>query len=212
MIKTLVQCDFDNTITDTDISFLLLDVFGDKSWRELFREYQQGKLTLAYFNSTAFGTVKAGRQEMLDYIKGKFNIRPGFKKMVQYCKQKDYRLVVVSNGLDIYVEDIFNNAGLPGIEFHAATTEFHPNRLKVQYVSPDGKVLEREFKNSYVNLFLNEGYQITYTGDGSSDFMPAKRCYRIFARESLLERCRQNNVTCTPFDDFNDIIKAMDSR
>jgi 2-hydroxy-3-keto-5-methylthiopentenyl-1-phosphate phosphatase len=211
MLKTLIQCDFDNTITDIDISFLLLDVFGDSSWRELFRQYQQGKLTLAKFNGDAFGMVKASRQVMLDYIKDKFSVRPGFSDMVRLCQQKGHRFVVVSNGLDFYIEEILKNVGLSGIEFHAAKTEFHPQRLKVQYIGPDGKVLEREFKNSYVNMFLNEGYRIIYAGDGSSDFIPAKRCYRVFARENLLSRCRQDGVDCIPFTDFTDIIKTIDS-
>jgi len=32
---TLVQCDFDGTITDGDVSFQILDEFTGTGWREL---------------------------------------------------------------------------------------------------------------------------------------------------------------------------------
>ena len=37
--KTLVQCDFDGTITEEDVSFMLLDAFADRDprrWRQLY--------------------------------------------------------------------------------------------------------------------------------------------------------------------------------
>ena len=36
--KTIVQCDFDGTITDKDVSFLLLNHFADGNWRQLLDE------------------------------------------------------------------------------------------------------------------------------------------------------------------------------
>ena len=34
-MKTLVQCDFDNTIAESDVSFMLLDAFADGDWQQL---------------------------------------------------------------------------------------------------------------------------------------------------------------------------------
>ncbi len=33
--KTLVQCDFDGTVTEEDVSFMLLDAFANGGWRQL---------------------------------------------------------------------------------------------------------------------------------------------------------------------------------
>jgi 2-hydroxy-3-keto-5-methylthiopentenyl-1-phosphate phosphatase len=211
MTKILIQCDFDGTVTDEDVSFLLLDAFSDIDWREYFSRYQEGKITVGRFNRLAFGTVKASRREMLDYIRGKFSVRRGFKNLARLCRQKGFRFVIVSNGLDFYIEEVLKAQGLSGLEFHAAKTGFDPQGLKVQYIGPDGTVLDSDFKDSYVSSFLNEGNRVIYIGDGRSDLAPAKRCHHIFARESLLERCQQNGIACTPFVDFNDIIRTMES-
>jgi len=38
-MKTMVQCDFDGTITEEDVSFFLLDTFADGDWRQLWKDY-----------------------------------------------------------------------------------------------------------------------------------------------------------------------------
>ena len=38
--KILIQCDFDGTITEEDISFLLLDAFASSDWRQLLSGYK----------------------------------------------------------------------------------------------------------------------------------------------------------------------------
>jgi 2-hydroxy-3-keto-5-methylthiopentenyl-1-phosphate phosphatase len=81
-------------------------------------------------------------------------------------------------------------------------------------VGPDGTVLDSGFKESFTRLFLADGYRVVYIGDGRSDFAPASMCQQVFAvvdNNSLLARCREGNVDCHPFDDFHDVIGAIDS-
>ena len=58
-MKTLVQCDFDGTITEEDMGFLLLDSFASKDWRRLLTEYREGRMSVGRFNTKAFAMVKA---------------------------------------------------------------------------------------------------------------------------------------------------------
>jgi 2-hydroxy-3-keto-5-methylthiopentenyl-1-phosphate phosphatase len=60
--KTVVQCDFDGTITEKDVSFLLLDNFAEGNWRQLFKEYTESKMPVGTFNRRAFAMVKAARR------------------------------------------------------------------------------------------------------------------------------------------------------
>jgi 2-hydroxy-3-keto-5-methylthiopentenyl-1-phosphate phosphatase len=209
--KTLIQCDFDGTVTYKDVSFLLLDAFVGYEWRDYLDQYQEGKISVGEFSRKSFGMVKASRQQMLDYIKNRVRIRPGFKQFVQFCKSKDFSLVVVSNGLDFYIDNILKNLGLVDIEYHAAETIFNPGVLQVRYVNPEGKTIDTDFKLSYMEKFLDEGYEVVYIGDGNSDFVPAQKCHRIFATNSLLRRCKYHDLACAPFSDFFDIVKVMET-
>ncbi len=208
--KTLVQCDFDGTITEEDVSFLLLDAFADGDWRQLFREYEKGKISVGRFNMKAFAMVKADRASLLEVVKGKMKVRPGFHELVACCRSKGFRFVIVSNGLHFYIEEILRDIGMADIEVFAAQTRFHPEGVNVQYIGPDGKYLDSEFKVAYVNSFLREGYRIIYAGNGTSDIAPASQCHYIFATGTLLAHCKQADLGCTPFTDFNQVIKVLE--
>jgi 2-hydroxy-3-keto-5-methylthiopentenyl-1-phosphate phosphatase len=210
MEKTLVQCDFDGTVTYKDISFMLLDAFVGFEWREYLDRYQEGKITVGEFSRRTFRMVKATREEMLSFMKNRVRMRPGFKQFVQLCKDKNYRLVIVSNGFDFYIGDILKRLGSGHIEYHAAEAIFRPEGLDLRYTNPEGKEIDADFKLSYMQKFLGDGYRVIYVGDGNSDFDPARRCYRVFATDSLLRRCQYRNIPCIPFNDFFDIIKVME--
>ena len=207
--KILVQCDFDGTVTEQDISFLLLDEFANGDWHILNEQYTTGKLTVGQFNEKAFGLITAGKETMLDFIKSRARIRKGFKDFVNLCSEKGLRLVIVSNGLEFYIENILTDNGLSEIEFHAAKTKFIPQGLKTRFQGPDGKLVDKDFKIGYVNHFLNEGYKIIYIGDGNSDLYPAKLCHSVFAIDNLLKNCRLTGIICNPFEDFTDITKIL---
>ncbi len=208
--KTLVQCDFDGTITEKDVSFVLLDTFADGDWRKMLREYHEGKISVGYFNRTAFAMVKANKQALIKVTKSKMKIRPGFHEMVACCRRKGFRFVIVSNGLDFYIEEILRDSGVGDIEVLAAKTHFNPAGLKVQYIGPDGSHLDEDFKGAYVNLFLSQGYRIIYVGNGTSDFSPARRRHYVFATGDLLTHLKQANLDCVPFTNFGEVVKIIE--
>ncbi len=163
------------------------------------------------FNSEAFSTVKADKKSLLEIVRKKAKVRPGLQELVESCRRKDYRLVIVSNGLRFYIDDILHDIGLDDLEVVAAETEFHPEGLKVQYIGPDGKYLDNDFKIAYANSFLEQGYRLIYLGNGSSDLAPARKSGHIFATGTLLKRCRSEKLSCTPFTDLRQVADAIES-
>jgi len=210
-MKMIIQCDFDGTLTVEDMGFYLLDTFARGDWRQWLQQYRDKKITVGEFNSRAFATVRTDKQELLAATLSQVKLRDWFRELVAYCQEKGFRLVVVSNGLDFYITSILNDAGLGDIEAHAATTWFHPGGLKVKYIGPDGVPLDSDFKAAYTRLFLEQGYQVAYVGNGPSDINPASLSQHIFARDGLLEYCQEKNLPCQPFDDLHDVIKGLES-
>jgi 2-hydroxy-3-keto-5-methylthiopentenyl-1-phosphate phosphatase len=209
-MKTLVQCDFDGTVTEEDASFFLLDAFAQGDWRRLLREYKEHKISVGEFNTKAFAMVKDDKPKLLEELKDKVKVRAGLHELVNYCLRKGFRLVIVSNGLDFYIKAVLKDLGLDGIEVHAAQASFHPEGMKVQYVGPDGKRLEDDFKEAYIKSFLKLGYRVIYVGNGDSDFAPAKYAHYVFATGELLAYCKENNLNYKPFEDFIDIVRYID--
>ena len=209
-MKTLVQCDFDGTITEEDTSFFLLDTFANGDWRQLLREYKQHRISVGRFNAKAFSMIRADKPTLLKALESKIKVRAGFDELVNYCRKKGFRLVIVSNGLDFYIEATLKDLGLNNLEVHAARTSFHPEGIEVQYIGPNGKRLEDGVKEAYTKSFLKLGYKVIYVGNGDSDFAPAKYAHYVYATGELLAYCRENNLNYKSFENFIDVVRGLE--
>ena len=209
-VKTLIQSDFDGTITEEDVGFLLLDNFADGNWRQLLAQYRAGKISVNSFNSRAFAMVKEDRQTLLKFARSRAKIRDGVHELITYCRRNGFKFVIVSNGLDFYIEALLRDIGIDNIEVFAARTQFSPEGIMTQYIGPEGNQLESGFKEAYVRLFLERGYRIVYVGNGISDIIPAQNSHNIFATGELLAYCKQANLNCIPFVDLNDIVRGLE--
>ena len=210
MAKTIVQCDFDGTITEKDVSFLILDAFADGDWKQVWAEYQEGKIPVGRFNARAFAMVKADERTLLNFIKNKVRIRAGFGELLACCERKGFKFSIVSNGLDFYIRAMLGDMGIDNIDVFAAQNRFGINGIDVRYIGPQGDQLEDGFKDAYVRLFQERGYRVIYIGNGASDLSPAGLSYHAFATGDLLDKCESVNPNCTPFTDFSDVTKVLE--
>lgn len=209
-VKTIVQCDFDGTITQQDVSFLILDAFADGDWRRLLREYQEGRISVGRFNTSAFAMVNENRPNLIRFVREKARTRDGLCELVQYCRMKGFRFVIVSNGLDFYIKIILADMGLKNVEVLAAQTRFSSSGIDARYIGPEGSQLQDGFKETYTRLFLEKGYRLIYVGNGPSDIPSARLAHHTFATGQLLAYCRQTKLNCIPFSDLNDIFKGLE--
>jgi 2-hydroxy-3-keto-5-methylthiopentenyl-1-phosphate phosphatase len=212
-MKIAIQCDFDGTITEKDVAYILLDNFADGNWRQLLQDYIAGRIAVGTFNRMAFAMVRADRQTLVDFTlkSSQVKVRSGFVELLEYCSRRDFEFVIVSNGLTFYIDTILEDMGIKGIEVFAAQSRFSPEGMKVKYVGPDGSQMESGFKEAHTALYKRKGYGIVYVGNGISDIHPARLAIHVFATGDLLELCREEALGCTPFNDFNDIIRGLET-
>ena len=211
-VKTLVQCDFDNTIAEFDVSFMLLDAFVDGDWRNILQEYREHKIPVGVFSQRTFNMIKASEAEMLDYLfnGNRVKVRPGFRELLDLCTRKGFEFIIVSNRLKFYIDATLKHAGITGMEVFAAHTDFDPDGLKITYIDPSGRQVLDKFKQLYVEHHLSHGYRVVYIGDGYSDIIPATLSHYVFARDDLLAHYQQNGLKCMPFEDLKDVAKGLE--
>lgn len=210
--KLLVQCDFDGTVTLEDVGFHIMDAFAGFDWKTRYEDYiVRGIISVGQFNREGFGAVKVGPDKVREVIRREAVMRPGFKELLDFCEQNGIRFTIVSNGLDFYIEETLKKYDIEGVEIHAARTDFTMIGMAPQYYSPSGIPIDREFKVSWVDFFLAEGYRVLYIGDGTSDLSAARKCEHIFATDSLLEACREEELPHTPFSDLNDVVRMLEN-
>jgi 2-hydroxy-3-keto-5-methylthiopentenyl-1-phosphate phosphatase len=210
-IKTLIQCDFDGTLTEEDISFLILDTFADGDWRYYLEQYKNNQISVGHFNTLAYRMVKKDEAALIQFVNEKTELRPGLKELVDYCQKRNFRFTIVSNGMTFYIQTLLKNTGINGVEVYAAQAEFNNNGIEARYIGPDGKEIQNGIKEAYIKYFLNDGWRLISIGNGASDIPAAKLAHYSFATEPMLSLCREMKFDCLPFVKLDDIIKGLDT-
>lgn len=206
----VVQCDFDDTITVGNVSVAIRAAFGPANWQEMEDEYVAGKLSVEQSNIRQFGLVKASRHEIEEFVRGDVVIRYAFDEFVDYCLGEDLRLVVVSSGLDIYVNATIDSLGFDHLEVHAGATRVSPEGLRVSYSDPSGTAITVGFKDSYVSHFKAQGHTVVYVGDGLSDHGPAGLADYVIARDGLADHMDSLGMPHYRFENFDEVGKHVE--
>ena len=221
-VPPAVICDFDDTIAVENVAELLLEHFSkDGTWRQLKRQSREKLLSFKEYQEQAFIRTKASLEAMQTVVKEQATLRPHFRELWRYCRERDIPMAIVTVGLDFYVDALLEREGLKELPRYAARASFTPQGMAFEYPYPwDGSgALPQDIclqwgncKCSVLAMYKRKGHSILYAGDGRSDFCPAYMADQIFARSQLAQLCRENEVPYTEFQDFQDILDSLKSR
>ncbi|MCH7706262.1 MAG: MtnX-like HAD-IB family phosphatase [Chloroflexi bacterium] len=206
-----VLCDFDDTITLENVAHLILERFGDGSWREVRRRYLDGLASAEDYFEEQFAKLGATRSEMQAHVRVAGSLRDGFVELAGYCRERDIELAVVTVGLDFYVEALLEQHGLGWIPTYAVGTSFTSGGMQFQQMN-SGQLCQRWgiCKCEVVERYRENGRRVVYVGDGRNDLCPARRSDVVFARDELLRLCREEGIPFHRFDDFTDVMAGLD--
>ena len=200
-----VQRDFDSTITVHDVGGALLETFGPRNWRQIEEEYRSGQISAEEETRRQYAQIKVGQKAILDFVDRTVDVRPGFSQLVDYCRREGMRFVIVSNGLDTYIEPILVKLGLPDLERYSGHAVVTPEGIAVDYSYPGGAGLEEGFKLACLRHLRTGGNPIVYIGDGITDITPALQADHVMARGELQDYFRSNSLPHFTFDTFHDV-------
>jgi 2-hydroxy-3-keto-5-methylthiopentenyl-1-phosphate phosphatase len=136
-------------------------------------------------------------------------VRPGFSEFVDHCQQNGIPLVIVSNGVDFYIETILARIGMSHLELHCGHGVFSGDGITVSYEDPEGNPLDSGFKGRYLKWLRQRDSNIIYLGDGYSDIEPANQADHVLATGALPDMLKAESITATPFDDFYYVIREL---
>jgi 2-hydroxy-3-keto-5-methylthiopentenyl-1-phosphate phosphatase len=201
----LVQCDFDDTITVGNVSVLIREAFANDDWRQMEEEYFSGRYSVEESNIRQFALVRATKSEIEELLAARVVVREGFERFVRSCQSDGIGLVVVSSGLDIYIDPIMGRLGLAHLDVYSAAADITGAGIRVEYNDPWGRPLTKGFKDSYLSYFKGRGHTVVYIGDGLSDIAPAANADFVIARSSLRRHFNDNAMPVREFATFEDV-------
>lgn len=216
--KIKIFCDFDGTITLNDVWMAIGNYF--------IRDRKTWKRVIADFESQLIGARECLLKEVSlveNFDTDKFNeiidgqpIDGTFKPFLKFCKYNSIPVVILSDGMDYYIERILRKNGIE-IEYYSNHCEVETDRN----VCPTGLSLTFPYsdsectkcgcckRNFILNLTTDDEVSVLI-GDGYSDVCPVKYADIVFAKKSLASYCWKNNITYFDFKTFEDVQRKLE--
>lgn len=200
----VVVCDFDGTISCSDVTDTLMEKLGHPDWQLLEKRWINSEIGSRDCLSGQIALLDASLQQIdacLDQIK----IDPEFCRFARWAKAEAIPLYIVSDGLDYAIERILRNnnvAGLPVVANHLEQISERGWRISFPHFSPDCQYASGTCKCRVAKM-LNPDRFIAI-GDGQSDFCVASLADHVLAKKSLLTHCQKAGIPHTPFNSFRE--------
>lgn len=213
MSRIAVLCDFDGTIARDDVGNLFFRTFGGPATLEIVDEWKRGAISSRTCLEREAAMVTANRPELEKFV-GQRKLDPYFKDFIDFTARNGIEVVIVSDGLDHYIESMLMRNGLGDIEFYANGARFVDGRVNVDFPYYDMRDCRDcgNCKTHHLEKFRKAGYYIVYVGNGLSDRCPASYSDLVFAKSELLEFCKQNSLNHVAYGNFRDVEREMLSR
>jgi len=205
----IIQSDFDGTIIRNNLSVLLREQYACGGWQKIDSDYLHSHLTVEQSNKLQFAFIKEPKARLQAFVRQHIELRPGFVEFVRHCQESTIPFVIVSSGLDFYIEPVLVEIGMPDLELHCGRTSFSHDGIDVSYYDPEGDIINQGFKRKYLTWLKKRDENIIYLGDGLSDLEAARQADHVFATGHLLDLLNTQSIVCNAFSDFHDLLRQV---
>jgi 2-hydroxy-3-keto-5-methylthiopentenyl-1-phosphate phosphatase len=211
MARMLIQCDFDGTIIRSNLGVLFRQTFAHGDWKSIESAYAQHRITVEECNRQQYRLITEPIKNLQDFALQHAEVRSGFREFVDYCQQNGIPLVIVSNGADFYIRTILTRIGMSHLELHCGHGTLSGDGIIISYEDPEGNLLDSGFKSRYLQWLRQRDDTIVYLGDGYSDIESASQADHVLATGALPDMLRAESISATPFDNFHEIVREIQS-
>jgi len=210
-----VFCDFAGTVSSQDVGEQFFLRFAGEKAKQNIPRLLNGEITMQEWLTELCEAIPSIRQkEFRDFV-DLFEIDPHFTEFVRFCEGQKIPLMILSDGLDVYVERVLLNAGLNNVPFFANHAEFvslngrENLAVSFPYTDAECSLCGNCKRNHMLNASADEDI-IVYIGDGFSDRCPVRYADFVFAKRQLIKHCQGQNITYFEFDHFDDVQAKME--
>jgi len=204
MTPAALFIDFDGTISPVDISNTFFSSFAADDAKTAVDEWRRGLISSTECLRRELDAYHGDLEDLRDFARSQ-PIDWGFGRLREECRTKGIDVIVVSDGLDFYIE--------PFLEKHGVSVAFHANNLKIsggrrELVFPfynEACGTCANCKSSHVERAKQEGKFVIYVGDGLSDKCAVSRADMVFAKGDLREYCDHHGIPHHAFENLGQV-------
>lgn len=211
-MNSVIFCDFDGTITETDNIIALMKQFAPPEWNGIKDQVLSQEISIQEGVGKMFSLLPSTlKEEIIDFLKETAIIRKGFADFVNFTKEEDIRLYIVSGGIDFFVYPLLE--GLISKEFiYCNESDFSNEKIKILWPNSCDETCENGCgccKPTIIKRLAHEDDHIIVIGDSITDLQAAKQAHTVFARDFLKEKLTELGIPFHPFETFHDVITYL---
>jgi 2-hydroxy-3-keto-5-methylthiopentenyl-1-phosphate phosphatase len=214
--KIAILCDFDGTVAERDVGHKFFEAFipDRRLWLETLEQWKMGMISSRKCLENEISWIEAGKRDIDGFVE-KENLDPYFRDFVDFCVRRKYDLLILSDGLDYYIDTLLMKSGVGFIPFKANHLRFDGEEITgIDF--PHFDTMECTMCGNCKRHHLEEkqknGFFTVYVGNGYSDRCPAVHADLVLAKGDLLDHCTRENVACIPFCNFRDVERELTNR
>ncbi len=199
----IIFTDFDGTMAQNDVGDAFFRTFS--AWpecAEAIARWERNETSSREVYEIAAKSTRVTREQFAAFCAAQ-PLAPGFLEFAAYCRERNWPLIVLSDGLDAYIQAVLQRHNL-SLPIYSNCLEFIAlNRVQVSFPYW-GKSCGRcaNCKRQHVLRLAEAGKRSVYIGDGYSDRCGAQAADVIFAKDSLARWCETEQRSFYHFEDF----------
>jgi 2-hydroxy-3-keto-5-methylthiopentenyl-1-phosphate phosphatase len=215
MTPKVIFCDFDGTVTEKDNIVAIMEEFAPDGWQPIVNDILNENISIREGVGKMFSRISSDkREEIIEFVLTRSKIRDGFQEFIDFTKQENIPLYIVSGGIDFFVHPVLKNKLNPE-QIICNHSDFSGGQIKITWPNKCDALCHNDCgccKPSVIRKLENKysGYQKIVIGDSITDLQASKLADVVFARDYLIEKCEENRIPYTPFETFFDVIHALE--
>ncbi len=204
--RIAIFCDFDGTVCPRDVGDDFFREFGSARGEEAFLDRRAGLITGREALEENCRCVHVDRGRFVRWL-SRFDLDPFFKDFLDFSHNRDIQVVILSDGLDLYIRELLDRDGLHDVPFIATGARLIGRRIEPEFPYHNRLGCQEcaHCKTWHLRAKREEGYFTVYVGDGSSDQCPCENADMVFAKGRLRDYCLNRGIRHFRYANFRDV-------
>jgi 2-hydroxy-3-keto-5-methylthiopentenyl-1-phosphate phosphatase len=219
----LVLCDFDGTITLEDTGLAMIRALGDARAWELETKWRRGEINSCQCLCGQWGLLDWGPERFAAFV-ASLALDTTFGKLWETVLRRRARLLILSDGLDLYLDPLMARLGYQVCPGEAVLAEpfgccvprfvnhafFRQGRVQLTFPYRSPTCVQcANCKLGHLARLRPYFRRIIYVGDGPSDLCPAQHADVVFAKGDLAELLAERGVPFLSFVTLGDVARML---
>ena len=209
--NTAILIDFDGTITKRDTNDLLVEKQFNTQIRNVIRNKRESNF-IDFFGSL-FNEIKITEEKYLEFILNEIELTKGFLEFYKKAKSYNIPIAVISGGFENGIKPFLNKHRIDEVDILANRLIFNGDNVKIDFYHNTADCCDIGYcgncKVLHYERYKKDNDKVIFIGDGITDRAVANKADIVFAKDGLLKYCKDNNIDCIPWENFDDISKLI---